>query len=293
MTSQGWSNPRQALVVSFINFNSMNKLKQKDTGFTMVSNKPLCDKGLSLSAKGLYAYLRSKPDNWQFSSERLECKECPDTVRVYLKELEDFGLLIRKRKPDGRMEYFVQHKPLLKKASQEIFLTGNLPDVSNTELNNNTDINNNIYGKQSLPNKENLKIIKKEQPENQKNPINMVLDEFFNINPTLNYGNNTQRKAAQDLINMFGLDQLILMIRWYATQTSNPFCPVATTPLTFKNKISEIKIYSDKLKTSKNQVSKIERTLSDGTIAIKKYGVWVMKSDPNVKIDLHYYPELK
>ena len=271
----------------------MNKLKQKDTGFTMVANKPLCDKGLSLSAKGLYAYLRSKPNNWQFSSERLECKECPDTIRVYLKELEDFGLLIRKRKPDGRMEYFIHHKPLLKKASQEIFLTGNLPDISNTDFNNNTDINNNIYSKQSLPNKENLKIIKKEQPENQKNPINMVLDEFFNINPTLNYGNNTQRKAAQDLINMFGLDQLIPMIRWYATQTSNPFCPVATTPLTFKNKISEIKIYADKLKTSKNQVSKIERTLSDGTIAIKKYGVWVMKSDPNVKIDLKYFPELQ
>ena len=270
----------------------MNKLKQKDTGFTMVANKPLCDKGLSLSAKGLYAYLRSKPDNWQFSSERLECKECPDTIRVYLKELEDFGLLIRKRKPDGRMEYFVQHKPLLKKASQEIFLTGNLPDVSNTELNNNTDINNNIYGKPSLPHKE-IKIIEKEQPENQKNPINMVLDEFFNINPTLNYGNNTQRKAAQDLINIFGLDQLIPMIRWYITQTSSPFCPVATTPLAFKNKISEIKIYADKLKTSKNQVSKIERTLSDGTIAIKKYGVWVMKSDPNVKIDLKYFPELQ
>jgi len=270
----------------------MNKLKQKDTGFTMVANKPLCDKGLSLSAKGLYAYLRSKPDNWQFSSERLECKECPDTVRVYLKELEDFGLLIRKRKPDGRMEYFVQHKPLLKKASQEIFLTGNLPDVSNTELNNNTDINNNIYGKPSLPHKE-IKIIEKEQPENQKNPINMVLDEFFNINPTLNYGNNTQRKAAQDLINIFGLDQLIPMIRWYITQTSSPFCPVATTPLAFKNKISEIKIYADKLKTSKNQVSKIERTLSDGTIAIKKYGVWVMKSDPSVKIDIKYFPELQ
>lgn len=144
MTSQGWSNPRQALVVSFINFNSMNKLKQKDTGFTMVSNKPLCDKGLSLSAKGLYSYLRSKPNNWQFSSERIECKECPDTVRVYLKELESFGLLKRVRKPDGRMEYIVQHNPLRKKASQEIFLTGNLPDISNTELNSNTEYNN-IY----------------------------------------------------------------------------------------------------------------------------------------------------
>ena len=190
------------------------------------------------------------------------------------------------------MEYFVQHKPLRKKASQETFQTGNLPDISNTDFNNNTDINNNIYGKPSLPHKE-IKIIEKEQPENQKNPINMVLDEFFNINPTLNYGNNTQRKAAQDLINMFGLDQLIPMIRWYITQTSSPFCPVATTPLAFKNKISEIKIYADKLKTSKNQVSKIERTLSDGTIAIKKYGVWVMKSDPNVKIDLKYFPELQ
>ena len=271
----------------------MEKLKQKDTGFTMVANAPLCNRELSLAAKGLYAYLRSKPNNWQFSSERLECKECPDTIRVYLREVEDFGLLKRKKKSDGKIEYFVQHKPIRKSSCQETFLSGNVPDINNTDFNNNTDINNNIYSKQSLPNKENLKIIKKEQPENQKNPINMVLDEFFNINPTLNYGNNTQRKAAQDLINMFGLDQLIPMIRWYATQTSNPFCPVATTPLTFKNKISEIKIYADKLKTSKNQVSKIERTLSDGTIAIKKYGVWVMKSDPNVKIDLKYFPELQ
>jgi len=181
----------------------MEKLKQKDTGFTMVANAPLCNRELSLAAKGLYAYLRSKPNNWQFSSERFECKECPDTIRVYLRELEDFGLLKRKRKSDGKMEYFVQHKPFLKKASQEIFLTGNLPDVSNTELNNNTDINNNIYGKQSLPNKENLKIIKKEQPENQKNPINMVLDEFFNINPTLNYGNNTQRVDIEQMKKVF------------------------------------------------------------------------------------------
>lgn len=212
----------------------MNKLKQKETGFTMVSNKPLCDKELSLSAKGLYAYLRSKPDNWQFSSERLECKECPDTIRVYLKELEDFGLLIRKRKPDGRMEYFVQHKPLLKKASQEIFLTGNLPDVSNTELNNNTDIYNNT----------NIISEPSSQPD-----INLVLQEFYKINPTLNFGNKTQRKAVEDLIKMFTTEKLILMIQWYATQTSNTYCPVATNPLAFKNKIAEIKMYADKLKT--------------------------------------------
>ena len=39
-------------------------------------------------------------------------------------------------------------------------------------------------------------------PENQKNPINMVLDEFFNINPTLNYGNNTQREEPIEINNI-------------------------------------------------------------------------------------------
>ena len=207
----------------------MNKLKQKDTGFTMVANKPLCDKELSLSAKGLYAYLRSKPDNWQFSSERLECKECPDTVRVYLKELEDFGLLIRKRKPDGRMEYVVHHKPLLKKASQEIFLTGNLPDVSNTELNNNTDIYNNTN------------IIS--EPSSQSSEVNLILQEFYKINPTLNFGNKTQRKAAEDLIKRFTLEKTIGMIQAYSQRiTEDKYMPVATTPLDFTNKLGAIAI---------------------------------------------------
>ena len=115
----------------------MEKLKQKDTGFTMVANAPLCNRELSLAAKGLYAYLRSKPNNWQFSSERLECKECPDTIRVYLRELEDFGLLKRKKKSDGKIEYFVQHKPIRKSSCQETFLSGNVPDINNTDFNNN------------------------------------------------------------------------------------------------------------------------------------------------------------
>lgn len=34
------------------------------------------------------------------------------------------------------------------------------------------------------------------------------------------------------------------------------------------------------------------RTLSDGTRVIKKYGIWVLEDNPEVKIDLHFYPEL-
>ena len=35
------------------------------------------------------------------------------------------------------------------------------------------------------------------------------------------------------------------------------------------------------------------RLLHDGSYAINRFGVWVSEKDPNIKIDLHYYPELK
>lgn len=41
-----------------------------------------------------------------------------------------------------------------------------------------------------------------------------------------------------------------------------------------------------------NKSSK-ERLLHDGTYAIQRGGVWVMKSDPNVRLDIKYFPELR
>jgi hypothetical protein len=123
----------------------MNKLKQKDTGFTMVANKPLCDKGLSLSAKGLYAYLRSKPEGWQFSADRiaLDCLECVRTIKAILQELEDIGLLTRQRKSSGRVDYIIEHKPQCKKATVQNLHGEESAPISNTELNSNTELYNN------------------------------------------------------------------------------------------------------------------------------------------------------
>lgn len=41
-----------------------------------------------------------------------------------------------------------------------------------------------------------------------------------------------------------------------------------------------------------NKSSK-ERLLHDGTYAIQRGGIWVMKSDPNVRLDIKYFPELR
>jgi len=66
--------------------------------FAQTPNSLINDKNISLRAKGLFAFLQSKPDNWQFSTERIasQLKEGKDAVRRALQELQEHGYLERK-----------------------------------------------------------------------------------------------------------------------------------------------------------------------------------------------------
>jgi len=65
--------------------------------FGAVPNDLLNNPDISFKAKGLYAYLNSKPDNWDFSVESIaaQVKEGIDSVRGGIHELEKFGYLKR------------------------------------------------------------------------------------------------------------------------------------------------------------------------------------------------------
>ena len=66
--------------------------------FTTISNHILHSKDLTWKAKGIYAYLNSKPENWAFSIERI-ARESNDTTystEQGIKELKQSGLLIQK-----------------------------------------------------------------------------------------------------------------------------------------------------------------------------------------------------
>lgn len=65
--------------------------------FGAVPNDLLNNPDISFKAKGLYAYLNSKPDNWDFSVEGIaaQVKEGIDSVRAGIHELEKFGYLKR------------------------------------------------------------------------------------------------------------------------------------------------------------------------------------------------------
>ena len=77
----------------------MDYIKKYKVNFTQVSNTVLNDSRLSLKAKGLYAYLFSKPENWVFhvSVMEKELKESKGQIYTTLKELIQFGYIERKQ----------------------------------------------------------------------------------------------------------------------------------------------------------------------------------------------------
>lgn len=76
----------------------MIKLIKPQSNFTTIPNHIINDNRLSFKAKGLFLYLISKPDGWNFSADRIanDCNDGKKSVLSGLKELEINGLLTRK-----------------------------------------------------------------------------------------------------------------------------------------------------------------------------------------------------
>ena len=91
----------------------MSRLHKPEINFTQVSNQILTNAEVSLKAKGLYVYLVSKPDNYDFSAKRIadECKENYTTILGILNELEERKYLLRKKYGDGTIDYYLFNEP--------------------------------------------------------------------------------------------------------------------------------------------------------------------------------------
>jgi len=90
-------------------------LRIKKAPFTMVVNNLLEYKELSLAAKGLYAFMYSKPDDWDFTIVGLASllKESKNTVNKLMRELRSLGWVTYKRYSNGTVEYTIEIEPLL------------------------------------------------------------------------------------------------------------------------------------------------------------------------------------
>ena len=135
-------------------------IKKQATGFTQIANKLLNDSTISLKAKGLYAYIYSKPDGWQFSTRRIPAdhKDGRDAVLSGIEELEENHYLKREKHGDGRVTYHVLVDPKSENPTQALHHpvsenptvgkphSGKTRHISNKEVkviksNSNKDIN--------------------------------------------------------------------------------------------------------------------------------------------------------
>ncbi|MEK5477595.1 hypothetical protein NYE70_11680 [Paenibacillus sp. FSL R5-0407] len=75
----------------------VNKSGKQAPPFTRILNAPLQDERLSFKARGLLAYMLSKPDNFKFYIDELtkHTTEGKDSIRAGMKELEQLGYIHR------------------------------------------------------------------------------------------------------------------------------------------------------------------------------------------------------
>lgn len=120
-------------------------------------------------------------------------------------------------------------------------------------------------GKRRATTKEGKKVRKQEEhiapATPDAGPINQVLEKFqMTVNPGINYGNKTSRKAAQWLIDKMGIEKTIRTIEYLETIRSEPYAPIITTPYQLKEKFGQLIAYAEKknVTANKNQIAIIE-----------------------------------
>ena len=91
---------------------------EKNRNYTTMANFHLRDRNLSNKARGLLSTMLSLPENWDYTTRGLAtiCKDGVDGITAQLKELEQYGYLVRHRVRDSRgrisdVEYVIYEEP--------------------------------------------------------------------------------------------------------------------------------------------------------------------------------------
>jgi len=141
----------------------------KKKNFTQIPNKLLNDNDLSLKAKGLYAFMQSKPQGWAFhlNGMQSQLKESRGTIIGIINELIRKGYLEKIKTTEGGKQQVNQYI-LLADSDQQ---TPNI-QVGESESKSCTDSNtiiNNTDKTNTLKKRDNFKQFKAQCIENYKN----------------------------------------------------------------------------------------------------------------------------
>ncbi|ANA80168.1 helix-turn-helix domain-containing protein [Paenibacillus glucanolyticus] len=126
------------------------RVQKRDNGYTILDPYFLSDDRLSWKAKGLLAYLLSKPSNWRVYIADLvkRSKDGRDAVYSAIKELENCGYVERRQTRDEAnritgMETVIYERPIIDDPDPDLPHT-DIPDVEKPKTEKPTQVINDL-----------------------------------------------------------------------------------------------------------------------------------------------------
>jgi hypothetical protein len=238
--------------------------KEDNIPFTQIANAVLNDKNISLKAKGLFSYIYSKPNGWDFAASRI-ANDNSDGVRSVeegLKELVNMRYLVRTRRYGGGVEYKISWK-------KEQTQTAKIADSQNDkQLKRLTAKKAEISNKDYISNKEEES--NKEVASNDAKPASawgvklkkkrtyselgkVIIADFESVDPKNKdyYEVTTQRSASDFLIREYGIEAVRKVIKILPTTNNLTYFPTITTPHQLKENWTKLAAAIQKQKGEK------------------------------------------
>lgn len=150
-------------------------LRKQKMPFTQIPNIAIDD--LSFNALGLYVYMMSKPNNWNFTIKSISSQRKNDgetKIKTAMKELKDSGWVKYIKNYDGTGEYILYIEPKVENQHLDK-AKSTKPTCGKATCGKSTHINN--TNKDSNKDSNNKKIYKKDSS------LNYTFDDFYNIYP--------------------------------------------------------------------------------------------------------------
>ena len=173
---------------------------------------------------------------FNFSLDRTELRWCtPNQWKKCIHFLKTASMIETKRSTRGM---------IIKVNRYEHFqdLKNSKGTNKGTEIGTSGELQGNFRGTPLNKNDINVKNDKNESNGLQAEPagVNQIFDTLYEINPTLNFGNRSQRKAAGRLIQRLGLEKATNSAKAAIAIHGKLYAPTITTPAQLETKLSEL-----------------------------------------------------
>jgi len=213
-----------------------------------MSNVPLNDNSLSLKAKGLWAYLMTKPDEWEVTvaGATSQLKESRDAIMAGFNELEKAGYLVKgAKKQDSQGRFYTESATLyeqsitrLEKPTSDKPTSENPTQVNTNKVNTNKVTISKDIGASSL--------MKPKKQEYGNPEVNKLLETFSSLTGLRLMKLTEQRRFGSLLIKANGLDNCLAACAVVGATMEDQYAPRISDIKELYYKFGQLQVYARK-----------------------------------------------